>query len=261
MSTELAVVLPSPVDILDKIIDGLRDKSLDLDRANMLLSIQERIQDNLDKQRDRQRKAEFDEAASRARAKMPAIIKATLNPNTKSYYAKLDHLTPIICPIYEAEQLQVDWIPNREAFTRGRVGLEMAVRYTPNAWVEKIYLEADPDSKGPKGGDQKTEVQGMISSVSYIKRNLHILFWDLHFLDKADNDGNTRGPYTDAPPAGKSEVITAAQALDLVDLAKATGASETKICEFAKVNRFEELPVNLYERVKNILKARPRKDG
>lgn len=261
MSAELAVVLPSPVDILDKIIDGLRDKSLDLDRANMLLSIQERIQDNLDKQRDRQRKAEFDEAASRARAKMPAIIKATLNPNTKSYYAKLDHLTPIICPIYEAEQLQVDWIPNREAFTRGRVGLEMAVRYTPNAWVEKIYLEADPDSKGPKGGDQKTEVQGMISSVSYIKRNLHILFWDLHFLDKSDNDGNTRGPYTDAPPSGKFEVITTEQALDLVDLAKATGASETKICEFAKVNRFEELPVNLYERVKNILKARPRKYG
>lgn len=254
--------MPSPAQMLDYIIRAVRSKDLDLDRASFMLDIKDRIEAGIKAQQDRFLEAEFLQALTPCRLEMPhRIVTDAINAQAGNHkYTKLPTLERIIRPVWERNKFDVDWKPIVHEKPGGVdiIELQMRVIYLPNGWVETRVLKAPSDTKGPKGGDQKTAVQGLSSTASYLRRLHHILFWGLTFIDKSDNDGNTRGPYTEVTDENDASpdavvLLSEAQKSTLTNLLNATGTSESKFCQRAGFKTLDDLPASKYETAKKLL--------
>jgi hypothetical protein len=95
------------------------------------------------------------------------------------------------------------------------------------------------DDKGMKGGSTKTMVQGEGSTMSYGRRYLTLMIFNVA-LTKEDNDGRQ-----------KAETISAEQAQELRDLLAAAGRTERALCEVYAVPSLNMLPANLHSAARN----------
>lgn len=118
---------------------------------------------------------------------MEPIRKDAKNPQTNSKYAKVSTVQRIIQPIYREHGFAISWTGEEDA--DASVVRLVAVVSHKGGHREKYRLQGRIDNKGAKGGDQKTEIQGTMSSSSYLRRKLYELIFDLILTDD-DDDGN-----------------------------------------------------------------------
>lgn len=195
-----------------------RDPSIDIEKMERLLAMQERIF-------AREAKANFNAAMSVCQAEMP-IIKATFeNEQTGSFYAALEEIDRIAKPIYTRHGF---------ALSFGTTDCPIEGLYRQTCEVshraghsEMRFADLPLDTMGPKGTPNKTAIQGFSSSMTYGQRIITRLVFNIVIGD--DNDGN-------GPTLSKDQISTIEARM------KEAGTNRGQFLEFWRVKSLEKMP-------------------
>ena len=166
------------------IIRAARDESIDIAKLQALLDMQRRVE------QDRSIRM-FNTAMADAQAEMLPVARDAMNTHTKSRYARLATIDAQMRPIYTHHGFSVRYGSQpcpREGWSR----ITITVAHSGGHWEEN-YLDAPPDSEGQKGTANKTAIQGIGSSVSYLRRYLLCMAFNIVLSDDIDpdDDGNS----------------------------------------------------------------------
>jgi hypothetical protein len=201
--------------ILAVIERAVRDPSVDIDKMERLLAMQERVMSETAKR-------EFNTAFRAAKSEMKAVVRNKFNDQTKSGYADLDAVSAAIDPVIDRHGFAL-------TFGTGSADLPNHYRVTCDVLHEggherSYYADVPVDMVGIKGNQNKTATHGFGSTMSYGRRYLKLMIYD---LATRDDDGNGATTF---------ETISAAQAKEMRDLLTAKGKSEARFVAFAASN-------------------------
>jgi len=225
--------------VLGLIERAVRDKTVDVEKMDRLLSMQERVLAN-------RAKREFNESFRSAKSEIGPVAKNKYNEQTKSGYANLEAVADAIDPI-------IDKYGFAPTFGTDISPLEGHYRVTCDllhvGGHEKHYFADVPaDNVGMKGNQNKTATHGFGSTMSYGRRYLKLLIFDVATTD--DNDGNSRRrepTYT---------MIDAKQCAELRRLIAQASTTEEEFVAYIRCNTLPELNVEHFDRAKGILEKR-----
>lgn len=156
-----------------------RDPAVDIEKMERLLAMQERMM-------ALQAKAEYGRAMSACQAEMPHVFKDANNTFTKSRYSKPETISKVIKPIYTKHGFSLSY-STAECPIPEWIRVTCTVRHT--AGHEEVHhVDLPMDVEGAKGGATKSRVQGCVSTISYGRRNLALMIFNVATTD--DRDGN-----------------------------------------------------------------------
>lgn len=200
-----ATNVPTAAGYHDVIVRAANDPNFDVDKLERLVAMQEaqemRFADRI-----------FNEALSAAEAEMSVISTDANNPQTRSKYATFARLDGKIRPIYTKHGFGIGF--NTEP--TGDPNSITVVGNLSNGMISRRYQIPMPiDTKGIRGQDMMTRTHATMSAVSYGKRGLLVMMFNLAIGD--DDDGNAasqRQPYRAKPQPD----VTARHSMDeLID--------------------------------------------
>lgn len=189
-------VRPAPT-VLEIIAAVARDPHTDVAKLEQLLALQERIQ-------AKEAEIQFSVAMKAAQDEMPTVYRESKNDSNQSRYTKLEKLDAAIRPVYTKHGFSLSF-SGVEPWDKGKVRVKCVVRHT-GGHSEPHELEGDSDTAGPKGGATKTLIQGMGSTVSYLRRYLTLMIFNV-MLSNEDNDGQKVGWITELQANGLLTLI------------------------------------------------------
>lgn len=188
--TAVSVVSRDPV--LSEILSLARDPHMDANKLEVMVRMQ---REQEDRQRahdleDRMRVAEgaYTRAMNEVQQEMPPVVRDAANLQTKSRYAKLETIIETLMPIATRHGFTLTFkqVPPEEA---KNVRLQCKVAHTDGH--SEIYpLECRIDNVGIQGNINKTEIHGFASAMSYLRRYLTTMVFN---IATPDDDGNAAG--------------------------------------------------------------------
>jgi hypothetical protein len=224
---------PSSSSILEVIERAAKDPAVDVDKMERLMLMAERMH-------QRQAEQAFNEAMKAAQGEMPRILKNKTNTHTKSTYADLDAVIKAITPIYTKHGF---------ALSFGTADGAPAEHYRVTCLVSheagfsrEYHADIPSDTKGAKGGETKTATHGFGSSMSYGRRYLTLLIFN---ISTTDDDGN-----------GATGAINDAQYAELDKLLNETKADLRKFLMFMGVDALWAVPASKFSQAKRALEAK-----
>jgi hypothetical protein len=145
-----------------------------------------------------------------AQANIESVVKTKINPQTRSKYAGLENVIELAKPVYTAQGFSV-------IFYEGDTEAEESIRVCADVLhrdghEKKYFYDVPLDGKGIKGNVNMTRIHGKASSVSYGRRYLMCMIWN---IPTPDDDGNAAGkkpdpkPERPAPNEAEQAVLTA----------------------------------------------------
>ena len=227
--TAVAIATP-PRTTLELLLAAAKDPSVDVKKMQALIAM-----GNAEKAR--QAELQFNEALQSVQLSLPSVVKRKKGENNK--YAALEDISSSIDPIAHKAGFTLSY---------GMADSPLPLHYRITAVLShttghsrNYFIDLPADTTGPKGGATKTGVQGIGSTVSYGRRYLKIMIFDVAIIGE-DNDG-----------AGG--FITPDQVNELIDLADTAGADKRGFCEFMAVPSFAEIPAKRYAEAKIALRS------
>lgn len=214
--------LPAPVTdinggLLAVIERAVRDPSVDIDKMERLLAMQERVMSETARR-------EFNAALRAAKSEIKPVLRNKTNDQTNSRYADLEAVSDTIDPIIDRHGF---------APTFGTGTTELAGHYRITCDLlhegghERHYFADVPiDIAGIKGTKNKTDTHGFGSTMSYGRRYLKMLIFD---VSTTDDDGN-------AASSGDKPRISEQQAKEMRDLIKVKGKNEPRFVAYVNSN-------------------------
>ena len=214
-SSETSATTSPPLEhsLLNFVARAMADPTVDANKLEMLLRMQREIVAD-------DAKLQFARAMSAAQGEMLPVTRDAANDQTRSKYARLETIDAAIRPIYTRYGFCLEF--NSEAIDGPNERIVCEVCHTAGH-SKKFQLEAAPDTAGPQGKANKTPLHGLGSTVSYLRRYLVAMIFNV-VLANDDNDGNRQQRVTDSR-------ITDAQAEELWDLMTRTETREGKFLE------------------------------
>lgn len=156
------------------------------------------------------RREEFHDAMNATQGEMQAVIRNAVNPESRNKYATLEAVDAAVRPIYAKHGFSLSFTETPNDAPEIRITCIVRRR----GHEETYFLSALSDMTGPKGSPNKTQVQGVGSSVSYLRRYLTCMIFNVALRD--DNDGvRMRGG---AAEQKDGELASKAQAAELYAL-------------------------------------------
>lgn len=184
-----AAAVPVETHIFQIIERAARDPNVDIDKMERLINMQERVQ-------AKQAELEFDNAMAAAQAEMQPVRVDSNNPQTRSKYASYAALDNAIRPIYARHGFSLSF-DTSDGASEGDVRIVCKVAHR-GGHRERPRIDMPADGKGAKGGDVMTRTHAMGSAVSYGKRYLLGMIFNL--ATTKDDDGNAAGGYRPGAP-------------------------------------------------------------
>jgi hypothetical protein len=166
--------------LLNFIERASRDPEFDVAKFGELLRMQREIVEE-------QARRAFNVAMAEAQAEMMPIIRDAINPHTQSKYAKLETIDREMRPIYTRHGFAVRF-GSAPSPNSGWIRIVCTVSHT-GGYSETNYLDAPPDDKGARGGTSKTGVQAVGSAVTYLRRYLLAMVFNIVLADDDDGEG------------------------------------------------------------------------
>lgn len=213
--------------ILGMIERVARDPSVNMDKMMQLMSWRkETIAD--------QRRAEFDEAMSSAKAEIPVINKnrevdfTSAKGRTHYKYEDLAEIARVVSPILAKHGLSYRYRVTSNL--NEPVTVTCIVSHRGGHFEEVTLLGGKDDTGG------KNAIQQVASTLTYLQRMT--LKAALGLAASDDDDGKTSEPV---------DTVTQKQADDLADLIEVHGKNRSQFLKWAKVERFEDIPAAAYE--------------
>ena len=197
------------------------DPNVDVAKFKALVELQQSIL-------AQQAEAEYNRAMSLAQADMEPIVRDANNSHTRSKYATLERIDAAIRPIYTRHGFALS--SNSEPIPNG---VRVLCEVTHSAGHKKLHkLEGALDTAGAKGASNKTDIQGLGSSITYLRRYLTIMIFNLA-LTNEDDDGNKAG----------GGFIDAATVTLINDLIKQTSANKDAFLDWLGAEDVESISV------------------
>ena len=175
-----------------------------------------------------------------AQANIEAVIKTRTNNQTHSKYAELGDVIESAKPAYTKEGFSM-------IFYEGDCPKENHVRIYVDilhcaGHMETKHYDVPMDGKGLRGNDNMTAIHGKASSVSYGRRYLMCMIWN---IPTCDNDGNTQ----------TAEHITPTQHGMLDGLIKMKNLDKASLLTYLEIESLELLPTNQYSKALTAINA------
>lgn len=189
---------------------------------------------------------EFNIAMNAAQAEMLPVTRDAKNDQTNSKYARLETIDAAIRPIYTKHGFHLSFNSEPIDGPNDRIVCEV----TRGRHTKKFQLEAAPDTAGPQGKPNKTPLHGLASTVSYLRRYLTCMIFNI-VLANEDNDGNRRS-------VSREGTISEAEMEELHDLMMRGRIREGTVIEKMApgLRSIGQLPAKDYPRIKNALLSR-----
>lgn len=181
-------IVPQQDAIIAVIARAASDPSVDIDKMERLLQMQERIV-------ARNAEAAFNESMRAAQAELRQVSTDASNPQTRSRYATYAALDAAARPVYTAHGFAISF----DTGDAPRDDLVRVVAYVSHSAGHTRQYKADmpADGKGAKGGDVMTKTHAFGAGASYGMRYLLKMIFNIA-VGEYDNDGND--PPRAAPP-------------------------------------------------------------
>lgn len=210
-----------------------------LDMVERMIVLQKRLDD------DAAERA-FSDAMCAAQREMAPVFRDAVNPETRSRYATPERLDRALRPIYSRHGFSLSF-DTADGAPGGYVRVVCFVR--AHGRKEQPHIDIPCDGKGPKGGDVMTKTHAVMAAVTYAKRGLLKMIFNVTETNDADDDGNTA-----AGIAGGR--LTPEQAEELKAAIAATDVTEQKFCAVYRVEAVADLPPASFGEAIKRLKAR-----
>src|SRR5262245_4783701 len=270
--TEKAPATSDTAALIEAITKASRDPKVNIDKMQFLLDTRRAMLDE-------EALVEWRDAMTAAQAEMRPINKDLANPQTRSRYSSLAALDTAIRPIYSSHGFAVTF--DTEPW-EGKPEHILVVAYAERSRHSRRYQIPMPaDGKGPQGRDVMSKTHATGSAVSYGRRYLLCMIFN---LITADDDGNRasgylpqRDTYPDSTPAqeraehtrqamgqakAKDDPPPAIDEKELAELKKLMTKAgvaltgEQAICEFFSVETLQDLNLDQFEDACRQLRAR-----
>jgi len=172
----------STSSLLGIIERAAKDTSTDVDKMEKLLAMYERV-------RASQAEMSFNDSMRAVQEEIPRIHRDAVNPSTNSHYARLESLLKIVVPIYTAHGFSL-------SFGTGECPLPGHYRITcivsHKAGHSRPYqCDIPADTTGMKGSLNKTPTHGFGSTMSYGRRYLTLLVFNIALVNEDDDGGDS----------------------------------------------------------------------
>jgi len=174
--TEISV--PQNQSLLATIERAAKDPGVDIDKMERLLAMAERME-------SRNAEQQFNEAMRQVQEGVPRILRDATNPSTNSKYARLESLLKVVVPIYTAAGFSISF---------GTADCPHADHYRITATVSHKAGHSRPyqcdipaDTTGMKGMMNKTKTHGFGSTMSYGRRYLTLLIFNIALVNEDDD--------------------------------------------------------------------------
>lgn len=197
---EIYVTPGTPTSLLVAITQAASNPDVDMDKMERLYKMHQDLV-------NAENKKAYDAAMARAQAKMVPVATNAYNEHTKSKYARLHAINKMAVPIYGAEGISVSF----DSEEIQAEDLHRTVAHVACAGHrEKFHLDLPLDDIGAKGNTNKTPVHATGSMISYARRYLICMIFNIAVGD--DNDGNPERGETsfrnDVPGLSEGEINT-----------------------------------------------------
>lgn len=208
----------SPADMIRLAVSG----GADLDKLEKLLTLQERYESN-------EARKIFASSFANAQAKIGAVVKTKLNPQTHSKYADLGDVIKSAQPIYTKEGFSV-------IFYEGETATPESVRICADVLhmsghKETYHYDVPMDGMGLKGNANMTKIHGKASSTAYARRYLMCMIWNIPTQD--DDAKSTVAPV---------ELIGDGEMHKIRDILIAKDIKEAQFLAYMKLEKLEDMP-------------------
>ena len=198
-----------------------RDPNIDVDKLERMFGLQERLL-------ARQSESEYAQAKAAAQAEMPQIKRTGDNKQTNSSYAELDEIAARIDPIMAKHGFSMSY-GTAESHLPNHYRVTCRLRHR-GGFFEDFQADIPADTVGIKGTANKTATHGFGSTMTYGRRYLKLLVWD---IATTDDDGNA---------ATTGEPINFTDLELLKARCSQVGRTEEQFSKFLKVPALAHLP-------------------
>ena len=232
----------APVSMVDPALQlfqrMVRDDTIPLDRIERILAM-------IDEREAVMNRRAFNDALSKAQQEMKTIARDASNSQTSSRYATLAAIDQAIRPIYSKHGLSPTF--NTKPSPNGELWVLVTCELSHRGGHSRSYeIDMAADGKGAKGGDVMTRTHAIGAAVSYGRRYLLQMIFN---LSTADDDGNSAG----------LEPIDAKQLEQLQLAIVDAGADIAKFCKVYGIEEVKQLPAKYFAEAKVKLAAYKRR--
>lgn len=233
---EVSPEAPAPVAdaFLAMIERAAKDPAVDMDKMDRLYAMRSQ-------EMARVAQLEFSAALRAAKKDMPSIKRNKYNDQTKSKYADLESVSSAMDPIITRHGFSTSFgtadspLPNHYRIT---------CTLSHDSGHEKDFFADIPvDSAGIKGTANKTMTHAFGSTMSYGRRYLKMMIFD---VATTDDDGNAAG----------SEFINEDQVEELETLIAQAKANKDGFLKMCKIERLYDMPATMFAGAKDRLIAK-----
>jgi hypothetical protein len=224
--------VPAATSLLHVLGRAMSDPSIDVEKVERYAALYERAI-------AREDEIAFNQAMMQAQSEMRPIAAKANNPQTKSKYAKYEAVDAEARPIYTKHGFSLSFYTG-EGAPEGSIRVQCKV--SRGGHTERPYIDMPADGKGAKGGDVMTKTHATGAGVTYGRRYLLGMIFNL--VIGGDDDGNAASRDT--------KLITQKQADDLNDLIEAKGANTVAFLKWVRnryptVEHLEDIPSDYFE--------------
>jgi len=230
MNTAVTVAESTPEAAANNIVAVIEraatNPDVDIEKMERLLAMQERIM-------DREAEMAFNDALNQCQRDIPTVFKAAQNADNKSRYAKLEAVDEAIRPFYVKHGFSLSF-GSRSA----EGGVTVTCKVSHRGGHSREYeLTGALDSTGMKGGATKTAIQGLGSSVSYLRRYLTCMIFNVILTDE-DNDGQA-----------VEQFLSPTQVKILVEKLGGPGERVAAFCKSLSIVGFHEVAASEFDKL------------
>ena len=175
-----ANLAPEAATIFSIIERAARDQSVDIDKMERLIAMQERMQ-------AKDARLEYDNGMAAAQTGMKAVRADSSNPSTKSMYASYAALDKAIRPTYSANGFSLSF-DTAEGAPDNCVRIVCKVAHR-GGHREIHHIDMPADGKGARGNDVMTRTHATGAAITYGKRYLLGMIFNIAIGE--DDDGNS----------------------------------------------------------------------
>jgi ERF superfamily len=175
----LSVQAPEDERLEHAIIRAAQDDGIDIAKLQALLDMQRSVQ------RERSVRA-FNTAMAAAQSEMEQIPRDAVNTHTKSRYARMETIDRLMRPIYTKHGFSLRF-GSQPSPREGWMRIVCTVAHT-GGHFEENHLDAPPDDVGVRGAATKTGIQSVGSSVTYLRRYLTTMVFNIVLSDEVEPD-------------------------------------------------------------------------
>lgn len=215
-----------------------RDPNTDVEKMERLFALHERLL-------LRDAEAAFNDAMHLAQSQMPQVARDASNETTRSRYTRLETLSAAASPIIAANGFSLSYGTDESPLPdHYRIICDVAHK---GGFTKPYHVDLPIDNTGMKGTKNKTDTHGAVSAISYGRRVLKLLIFD---IATKDDDGNA---------AAGIHPISVDQYDALKKRIADVQADEEKFCEYLGVGDLRQLHAIHFDRAIKALNAKASK--